>query len=214
MNKSSETAPARRDARLSATARRKAIMDAAKALFLSKGYAATTLEEIVTASGGSLATVYQLFGNKQGLWEALVADVSDQVIAPVQAALVHHGEPRAVLKEFARRLDGVERSSEVAGALRLMITEGASSPELARTLFAKGPDASRRIVAAYLDTEVTAGRLVIADTTLATEQFCSLVCADTVLRSACGVLTQASPEDLDRRLDAAVDVFMKTYGRR
>ena len=56
------------DRRLSPDARRQAIMDAAKALFLSKGYAATSLEEIIATSGGSLATLYKLFGNKQGLW--------------------------------------------------------------------------------------------------------------------------------------------------
>ena len=197
--------------RLTPDARRRAIMDAAKDLFLTRGYAATSLEEVVATSGGSLATLYQLFGNKQGLWEALVAEVTEMLTAPLLDAMIHHGNPRAVLKEFAQRLDALERSGECSGAFRLMLTEGAKYPELAKTLFAKGPDASRAVVAAYLDSEVAAGSLAITDTTLATEQFCSLVCNDLALRNACGVLVSVTPAEIEQRLDAAVDMFLKAY---
>lgn len=203
-----------RDKRLSPDARREAIMAAAKALFLVKGYAATSLEEVVAESGGSLSTVYQLFGNKQGLWEALVGEACDQVTAPLQAAMSHHDNPRSVLKEYAVRLDALERSRETAGALRLMLAEGGKYPELARTLFARGPDMSHKAVAAYLEAEVADGHLVIEDTALATEQFCSLVCADTLMRNACGALPKTTPEAIDRRLEAVVDMFLKIYGAK
>ncbi len=212
-NQSSAGKPrkATRDKRLTPDARRDAIMLAAKDLFLSKGYAATSLEEIVAISGGSLSTVYQLFGNKQGLWAALVAKVTDMVTEPLQDGIIHHGDPRTVLKEFALRLDAVERSRDSAGALRLMLAEGTKYPELVRTLFAKGPDASRHIVAAYLKSEVTAGHLKISDIAMAVELFRGLVCSDTKLRNACGVLPPSTPEDIDRRIDAAVDMFLKVY---
>ncbi len=209
---SARAAPLRREGRLSPDARRQAIMDAAKQLFLTKGYATTSLEEIVATSGGSLSTLYQFFGNKQGLWEALVADVCDQVTAPLQDAMDHKGDPRTVLKAFAQRLDALERSSETAGALRLMLAEGTKYPELARTLFANGPDAAHQIVAEYLQGEVAAGRLKIADTALATEQFCALVCGESKMRNACGVLPDMTPAAIDHRLDAAVDMFLKVYG--
>jgi AcrR family transcriptional regulator len=206
-------APPRRDhKRLTAEERREAIMDAAKDLFLTKGYAATALEEVVAVSGGSLSTVYQLFGNKQGLWEALVKRVCDQVTAPLHDAMIHQGGPRAVLKAFAQRLDTLERSPETGGGLRLILAEGGKYPELASSLFATGPDEGRQVVVAYLDAEVAAGRLVIADTRIAADQFCDLVCADTKLRNACGVMADLSPEDIDRRLDAAVEMFLKMYG--
>ncbi|RYD43145.1 MAG: TetR/AcrR family transcriptional regulator, partial [Sphingomonadales bacterium] len=46
--------------------RQSAILDAAESLFLEQGYERTSLAEIVKTSGGSLATLYELFGNKQG----------------------------------------------------------------------------------------------------------------------------------------------------
>jgi AcrR family transcriptional regulator len=208
---SAQTAKARREQRLSPDARRQAILDAAKHLFLTNGYAATSLEEIVATSGGSLSTVYQLFGNKQGLWEALVAEACDSITAPLLDAMTHHGDPRVVLKDFAARLDTLERSGESAGVLRLILAEGSKYPELVRTLFSTGPDAAHRIVADYLEAQVADGRLVIADTALATQQFIALVCGDTMLRQACGVLPDAPPDTIARRLDAAVDMFLKAY---
>lgn len=51
--------------------RQSAILDAAESLFLEQGYDRTSLAEIVKRSGGSLATLYELFGNKQGLLHAI-----------------------------------------------------------------------------------------------------------------------------------------------
>jgi len=202
-----------RDKRLSPDARRDAIMCAAQTLFLSKGYAATSLEEVVAQSGGSLSTVYQLFGNKQGLWEALVTQVSETITAPVQEAMAGTGTPRAVLREFANRLDALARAPHMAGALRLMLAEGLKYPDMVKGLFARGPDASIKILIAYLDAEVASGRLVIDDTALAAEQLRSLVCSDVKLRNACGVLAPITSEEIAKRLDAAVDMFLKVYGR-
>src|SRR3546814_2798082 len=47
--------------------RRKAILDAAESLFLDQGFDRVSLAAVVGQSGGSLATLYELFGNKQGL---------------------------------------------------------------------------------------------------------------------------------------------------
>jgi AcrR family transcriptional regulator len=52
--------------------RRKAILDAAEEMFLEQGFARVSLGAIVRRSGGSLATVYEMFGNKQGLLRAVV----------------------------------------------------------------------------------------------------------------------------------------------
>jgi AcrR family transcriptional regulator len=56
--------------------RRRAFIEAARALFIEQGYERTTLGSIVELAGGSLATLYKLFGNKDGLLEAVVFDHS------------------------------------------------------------------------------------------------------------------------------------------
>src|SRR3546814_1994530 len=52
--------------------RRKAILDAAESLFLDQGFDRVSLAAVVGQSGGSLATLYELFGNKQGLLRAVI----------------------------------------------------------------------------------------------------------------------------------------------
>jgi AcrR family transcriptional regulator len=54
---------------------RRAILDAAAALFVEPGYAATPLTAIAAEAGVAIQTVYKVFGSKQALLSALV-DVS------------------------------------------------------------------------------------------------------------------------------------------
>src|SRR6266536_6291277 len=63
---------------------RAAVVEAARALFLERGYAGTTIETISDLSDVPAATVYRLFSSKPGILRALL-DVSiagdDQAVA-------------------------------------------------------------------------------------------------------------------------------------
>ena len=50
---------------------RRAILDAARELFLEHGFAATTMPGIAAAAGVSVQTVYKAFGNKPGVAKAV-----------------------------------------------------------------------------------------------------------------------------------------------
>lgn len=55
--------------------RRQAFVEAARGLFIEKGYERTALADVVERSGGgSLATLYKLFRNKAGLLTAVVQE--------------------------------------------------------------------------------------------------------------------------------------------
>ena len=58
--------------RTAALATRQSILDAARRLFLEKGYAATTMPEIARAAGIALDTVYAAVGKKPSLFRLLV----------------------------------------------------------------------------------------------------------------------------------------------
>ena len=64
---------------------RRAVLDAARRLFLERGYAATTVGAMATAAGVSVETVYKAFGNKPGLVKAVVdvAIVGDHESEPM-----------------------------------------------------------------------------------------------------------------------------------
>jgi len=50
--------------------RRRAFVEASMSLFVEQGFERTTLTDVVERAGGSLATLYKLFGNKAGLLAA------------------------------------------------------------------------------------------------------------------------------------------------
>lgn len=70
--KRSYESPRRRE---QADATRRAILDAARALFVERGYVATSVQSIADRAGLSAATVYQAYGNKRSILTRLV-DVS------------------------------------------------------------------------------------------------------------------------------------------
>jgi AcrR family transcriptional regulator len=54
---------------------RAAVVDAARTLFLGKGYAGTTMEEIAELAGLTKRTVYNNYADKHALFTQIVADV-------------------------------------------------------------------------------------------------------------------------------------------
>jgi AcrR family transcriptional regulator len=127
----------RRQAQVRATRLR--IIEAAKALFIARGYPGTTLEEIAEAADTSLPTLYRLFSSKPALLKA-VLDVSfggdDQPIAfgdrpEVQAARAET-DPQALITAFARICrDFMERSSAI---MRVLATAATVDPDAAQLL--------------------------------------------------------------------------------
>ncbi len=86
---------------------RAAVTEAARVLFLERGYAATTIEAISDRSDVPPATVYRLFSSKLGILKALL-DLSiagdDQAVGlpdrPHVRALLADGDPRNQLSEL------------------------------------------------------------------------------------------------------------------
>ena len=69
------------------TQRRRAIMDAAKALIAKQGYDGATIEEIASIAGLSRPTVHNYFGTKLDLLMALYAEDRDIALARISRVL-------------------------------------------------------------------------------------------------------------------------------
>lgn len=99
-------AGAKRDQARTRLARR-AVVDAARELFLDRGYGATTIEAISDQARVPPATVYRLFSSKVGILKALldVSIVGDDEDVPMQArpevrSLLASDDPREQLAGF------------------------------------------------------------------------------------------------------------------
>ena len=121
---------------------RRRILDAAAELFVSQGYAGTTIAETATAAGVAPQTVYAVFGTKRAILKELV-DVriagDDEPVAVMDRPFVQRieDEPdgRRKLEIFAAHLREVhERTVDVLVALRAAADSDPEVAELWKTL--------------------------------------------------------------------------------
>lgn len=101
--------------------RRSAFLEAARTLFVDLGYERTTLADVVERAGGSLATLYKLFGSKEGLLTAVVTEVADSgesIIAEVAASALG---PAEALRSIGRRLHEKFLDPESMAMIRIVI---------------------------------------------------------------------------------------------
>src|SRR5437588_11105700 len=91
----------------SRTARsRRAILDAAAAVFLRNGYLGTSMDEIAALAGVSKQTVYKHFADKKRLFVEIVTSTVDEISDPVHdevLSIADSGDIEADLSDLAHR---------------------------------------------------------------------------------------------------------------
>jgi AcrR family transcriptional regulator len=108
--------------------RRTDIVKAAREVFLERGYAGASTDEIVTRSGGSKETLYAHFGNKLGLFREVIVGEIDTLFEPVRDA--RDQEPFDRLRSAARSYVRRSMRPEAIALMRILIGEGVRIPEL------------------------------------------------------------------------------------
>lgn len=86
--------------------RRRQILDAARTVFATKGYVATTVDDIVTAVEVARGTFYLYFDDKLDVFSALVDDFFRRTAQSIQPIELEPGSasPRDQLRENLRRV--------------------------------------------------------------------------------------------------------------
>ncbi|MDQ6773016.1 MAG: TetR/AcrR family transcriptional regulator [Candidatus Dormibacteraeota bacterium] len=134
---------------------REALLEAARHLFLSGGYAATTLAAIASAAGLSVETVHKAYGGKRGLvraiWERGL-EGTGPIPAPTRSDRMQEreAEPRRIVEQWGRLT--AEVAPRAAPVLLLIRTAAATDPDMYALL--READAER-----LARMELNAGRL-------------------------------------------------------
>ena len=162
--------------------RRRAMIESAESLFLELGYDATSLAAIVKRSGGSLATLYELFGNKQGLLRAIIELRDEQDRCPAYGEDCAVTAPSKLLRGYAHRLYAHVTSPRAIALKRIVITEALRDPGFARTLYEDIHLPSVRELARILRQLDEDGRATVDDPLAAAGLFFAIVMSDAQLR--------------------------------
>ena len=182
--------------------RRAAIICAARYLFVEQGYERTTLAEIVTRAGGSLATIYKLFGNKDGLLEAVILEnvVSGEVL--VREAEAFRLSPAETLRRIAEGLHEHFLDPQVIALVRIVIARSISEPQFARRFFERTAHRTRDAIAALFARWQADGVAMNGSPEFLSEMFMGLFVSDLQTQAIShGAAISQLPERLHDRTD-------------
>jgi AcrR family transcriptional regulator len=183
-------------------------LDAATEVFIEKGYQHARLSEIVARAGGSLATLYRVFGDKEGLARAIILRRLQDLNERMQTLNLSGLPPKDALFLAAERIAQGMTTTEMLVVHRIAIGEGQSFPDLRDWFFDHAVASVRGSVSDYFEQEMAAGRLRIASASMASSQFFMMLFGDLVIRISCGNLRDPDPEELRNYALGAVDLFL------
>jgi AcrR family transcriptional regulator len=186
-------------------------MDAAHSLFVAKGYAAVSVDEIVRVSGGSKSAVYQLFGGKKELLAAVTESLAAKMLSEMDITPAGGMSVRDSLHAIGLKLIRLILSEDAITQYRLAINNLTVDPSLSRLWYTRGPETTFRGFARYLKKEVDAGRLRIKNCQRAADMFLGmLMCKDNIAMSIGE--SAPTPKQMKQIVSEAVDIFLRAYG--
>ena len=115
----------------------RAILAGALDVFAVQGYAAASMDRIAAAAGVSKSTLYSNFQDKEGLFLALMQDLtyaSRQGVFTLLSQADLHAPPQVVLRQIAVfMLDSFTQNQSMLTLMRLVIGESERFPDVAKT---------------------------------------------------------------------------------
>jgi len=187
------------------------ILAAAKDLFLQHGYDKTSLEMIISVAGGSRRSIYDEFGNKQGLLMAVIhqqVSIQTDTIASIKTTNL---TPRDALKEMCFRFTKSLVSEYTVSLFRLAVQVIPKVPEIGALIYERGPLKGLQPLTDYLMQLDKEGILVIDDSCYATSMLMDMVKGRLHLKALLLPNQQISETEIQQHIDKAVDLFFKAY---
>jgi AcrR family transcriptional regulator len=193
-------------------ARRAAFLDAAAEVFVAQGFEAASMTEIVGRAGGSLATLYAQFGNKEGLFVAMMADRIGAFAAPIDAVAAAHLPLASGLRQIATAYLDMILQPGAGDMLRMIIAEGRKFPAIARSFLSLGPERVRAALAAYLAERAALGEARIDAPAVMAAAFLDMVGATARMRAVIDPDFSMSPAERAAHVDRCLALFLDGAG--
>lgn len=194
--------------------RQEEILAAAADLFFERGYAATSIDAIIDRAGGSKRNIYKAFGNKEGLFIALMVETARDVLSSLE---VDHSQTRGVrdaLMSYGSHVLAIYTAPALIGIYRTVIAEAGRFPDLARRFFEGGPARATAGLAQILDAAKDRGELRrdLPDSMILAEQFVAMMRNNVHLKVVLGLRPPPTTAEINRYVEACVDTLLTGIG--
>jgi AcrR family transcriptional regulator len=185
-------------------------VEVAEKLFMKHGFAGTSVNEIVRIAGGSLATLYAEFANKEELFEAVMSRRGTALFADVTKGDRHKADLRGELRQLATHMLDRMLAEDALAIYRLAVHEGPKLPVVRKAVLVNGLDAFLDHLAAHLSSMAGTERIPAGETRQAAEDFLTLVKGQLRTVAAIGA-ERIPPAQRKVHVEHAVDAFLKIY---
>ncbi len=141
-------------------ARPRELLDAALALFVEQGFAATKVEDVAKRAGVSKGTLFLYFATKEELFKAVVRENIVGQFSEFNVALDSFtGNTETLLRTFMSAWWHRVGATHSAGICKLMVSEGRQFPELAEFYRTEVIDPACQIIGRVLARGVQRGEM-------------------------------------------------------
>ena len=193
-------------------ARREALIEAATESFFSKGYDASSLEEIVSKAGGSKRNIYSHFGGKAGLLGAVVAKMSNELKLRNEMEIIQAGASDS-LNAFAIEFLEIIYAPRSIAFWRMMIASGSHNKDAAELFLTNGPHCAQGILVSLLNVLVEAKHLEIDDVENSASDFLAMLRGTSHVECLVGVKEPLSQLQLSEHARATTRRFLQAFTR-
>jgi TetR/AcrR family transcriptional regulator, mexJK operon transcriptional repressor len=195
--------------------KRRAILDAAREVFLSSGYRGASMDEVAAIAQVSKVTVYKHFSDKRSLFTSVVTSAIDEAEQSTHSLVDRLGQSTDLAKDlrtFARQHVVEVTQPHLIQMRRMIIAEAGRFPELAQAWHRSGPERAHATLAKQIKQLTARGLLQATDALLAAQHLNYLILSVPVNEAMFTGRTKPYPRSqLYRYADEAVRVFLAAY---
>lgn len=190
--------------------KREQLLNAAMELLVDQGNMAFSMNALARHAGASKETLYRHFGNKQGLFEAIVTENAEQAGLTADYFTNNPDNPQRFLSQFGEALLTFLMSPKSIVINRIVIAEASSNPELANILEVHG----RKRVAESVSVQFaryTEKGLIPDEAATSIAFFLGLLLQDTQIKVLDGSIPPLSKPVIVARSEQAAALYLKLF---
>jgi TetR/AcrR family transcriptional regulator, mexJK operon transcriptional repressor len=183
--------------------KRRAILQAGKAVFLRRGFGGTTMDAVAATARVSKMTVYRHFGSKEDLFAGVITELCGQIVEDELEQMLERSPPEA-LCAYARKIMAIVFAPGTVELHRIVVAESRRFPKLGRYFYANGPEMCIATLAAYLKRNRNNPKFKVRNPRRAAEEFLELLRGYAHLRVLLGIEKTPPAQEIDARIESAI----------
>ncbi|OSQ39814.1 TetR/AcrR family transcriptional regulator [Thalassospira mesophila] len=189
-------------------ARRRAMLDATWEILATKGFAAVTLNDVISRSGGSRTTLYEAFGGKDGLIASVLTEKCQEFSEILQTSLGSDIPPREALLNFTIIMTEKCLDDESIRIMSFLQLEMDQFPGIRETFMKNGPEPVTERTISFFQHQNDIGNMRIADPEFTAKMFLAMIQGqwrDVVLETAPSHIP--SKDEIVKRANQLIDLL-------